>query len=57
MTKVGKRKFTQRDFVVIDVSPTSSDFASETGAYAIHSDCTGTAIINYRTGHGSISSS
>jgi hypothetical protein len=45
MTKFdGKGKFTQRDFVVMEGSPTSSGFASETGTYAIHSDCTGTAI-------------
>jgi hypothetical protein len=51
MTKFdGKGKFTQRDFVVIDGSPTSSGFAPETGTYAIHSDCTGTAIINYPDG-------
>src|ERR1700730_3049739 len=34
MTKFdGKGKFTQRDFVVIDGSPTSNGFASETGTY------------------------
>ena len=51
MTKFdGKGKFTQRDFVVIDGSATSGGFASETGTYAIHSDCTGTAIIHYPDG-------
>jgi hypothetical protein len=46
----GKGKFTQEDFVVINGSPTSTGFASETGAYAINADCTGTATINYPDG-------
>ena len=46
----GKGNFTQEDFVVINGSPTSSGFASETGTYAINSDCTGRATINYPDG-------
>jgi hypothetical protein len=46
----GKGTFTQEDFVVINGSPTSTGFASETGTYAINSDCTGTATINYPDG-------
>lgn len=46
----GKGTFTQQDFVVINGSPTSTGFASETGTYAINSDCTGTATINYPDG-------
>lgn len=46
----GKGNFTQKDFVVINGSPTSTGFASETGTYAINSDCTGTATINYPDG-------
>jgi hypothetical protein len=46
----GKGSFTQEDFVVINGSPTSTGFASETGTYAINSDCTGTATINYPDG-------
>jgi hypothetical protein len=46
----GKGSFTQQDFVVINGSPTSSGFAPETGTYAINSDCTGTATINYPDG-------
>jgi hypothetical protein len=46
----GKGTFTQQDFVVINGSPTSTSFASETGTYAINSDCTGTATINYPDG-------
>ena len=46
----GKGNFTQEDFVVINGSPTSTGFASETGTYAINSDCTGTATINYPDG-------
>jgi hypothetical protein len=46
----GKGNFTQEDFVVINGSPTSSGFADETGTYAINSDCTGTATINYPDG-------
>ena len=46
----GKGNFTQEDFVVINGSPLSTDFASETGTYAIRSDCTGTATINYPVG-------
>jgi hypothetical protein len=51
MTKFdGKGRFTQKDFVVINGSPTSTGFTPETGAYAIKSDCTGTATINYPDG-------
>jgi hypothetical protein len=46
----GKGSFMQQDFVVINGSPTSTGFASETGTYAINSDCTGTATINYPDG-------
>jgi hypothetical protein len=46
----GNGKFTQKDFVVINGSPTSAGFASETGTYSINSDCTGTATINYPDG-------
>ena len=46
----GKGTFTQEDFVVINGFPTSTGFASETGTYAINSDCTGTATINYPDG-------
>jgi len=46
----GKGTFTQEDFVVINGSPTSTGFTSETGTYAINSDCTGTATINYPDG-------
>jgi hypothetical protein len=46
----GNGKFTQKDFVVINGGPTSTGFASETGTYAIKSDCTGTATINYPDG-------
>jgi len=46
----GNGKFTQVDFVVIDGAPTGSKFQSETGTYAIHGDCTGSATINYANG-------
>jgi hypothetical protein len=46
----GKGTFRQQDFVVINGSPTSTGFASETGTYAIDSACTGTATINYPDG-------
>jgi hypothetical protein len=46
----GNGKFMQKDFVVIDGSPTTSDFAAETGTYKINADCTGTATINYPDG-------
>ena len=47
----GKGTFTQKDFVVIAGAPTSTGFATgETGTYAINSDCTGTATINYPNG-------
>ena len=46
----GNGKFTQTDFVVINGSPTSTGFASETGTYHVNSDCTGTATINYSDG-------
>jgi hypothetical protein len=46
----GKGTFSQQDFVVINGSPTSTGFASETGTYAINPDCTGTATINYPDG-------
>jgi hypothetical protein len=46
----GKGTFTQQDFIVINGSPQSTGFASETGTYAINSDCTGTATINYPDG-------
>jgi hypothetical protein len=46
----GKGKFTQKDFVVISGSPTSSNFAGETGTYKVDSDCTGIATINYPDG-------
>jgi hypothetical protein len=46
----GNGKFTQKDFVVINGSPTTSDFAAETGTYKINADCTGTATINYPDG-------
>jgi len=47
----GKGTFTQEDFVVIGGAPTSSGFATgETGTYAVNSDCTGTATINYPDG-------
>ena len=46
----GNGKFTQKDFVVIGGSPTTSDFAAETGPYQINADCTGTATINYPDG-------
>jgi hypothetical protein len=46
----GNGTFTQTDFVVIDGSPTSSAFESETGTYHVNSDCTGTAIIHYSDG-------
>jgi hypothetical protein len=46
----GNGKFTQKDFVVIGGSATTSDFAAETGTYKISSDCTGTATINYPDG-------
>jgi hypothetical protein len=46
----GNGKFTQVDFVVIDGAPTGSKFQSETGTYAVHSDCTGSATINYTNG-------
>jgi hypothetical protein len=46
----GNGTFTQTDFVVIDGSPTSSGFESETGTYHVNSDCTGTAIIHYSDG-------
>jgi hypothetical protein len=59
MTKFdGKGKFTPRDFVVIDGSPTSSGFAPETGTYAIHSPTVpAPPSFTIPTGHGSISSS
>ncbi|HKN16355.1 MAG TPA: hypothetical protein VJX47_05415 [Candidatus Sulfotelmatobacter sp.] len=46
----GNGKFTQKDFVVIGGTPTTSDFADETGTYKINADCTGTATINYPDG-------
>jgi hypothetical protein len=46
----GKGNFTQQDFVVINGSPTSTGFASETGTYAINPNCTGTGTINYPDG-------
>ena len=47
----GRGTFTQEDFVVTAGSPTSTGFATgETGTYAINSDCTGTATINYPDG-------
>jgi len=46
----GNGKFTQLDFVVINGTPTSSGFQSETGTYKVNSDCTGTATINYPDG-------
>ena len=46
----GNGKFTQKDFVVIGGSPTTSDFAAETGPYQINADCTGTATISYPDG-------
>ena len=47
----GKGTFPQKDFVVIAGAPTSTGFATgETGTYAINSDCTGTATINYPNG-------
>jgi hypothetical protein len=46
----GNGKFTQKDFVVIGGSPTTSDFAAETGTYKINADCTGTATISYPDG-------
>jgi len=46
----GNGKFTQVDFVVIDGTPQGSKFQSETGTYAIHGDCTGSATINYSNG-------
>ncbi len=46
----GKGKFTQVDFVVINGTPTSTNFASETGTYMVNSNCTGKARINYPNG-------
>jgi hypothetical protein len=46
----GNGKFTQTDFVVINGAPTSTGFGSETGAYHVNSDCTGTATIHYSDG-------
>ncbi len=47
----GKGAFTQEDFVVIGGAPVSSGFETgETGTYAVNSDCTGTATINYPDG-------
>jgi hypothetical protein len=47
----GKGTFTQEDFVVIGGAPTSTGFETgETGTYAVNSDCTGTATINYPDG-------
>jgi hypothetical protein len=46
----GNGKFTQKDFVVIGGAPTSTTFAAEIGTYQVHSDCTGTAVINYPDG-------
>jgi hypothetical protein len=37
----GKGKFTQVDFVVINGTPTSTNFASERGTYMVNSNCTG----------------
>lgn len=37
---------------MINGSPTSSGFASETGTYKVNADCTGTATINYPDGLG-----
>jgi hypothetical protein len=54
----GQGTFTQEDFVVIGGAPASSGFATaETGTYAVSSDCTGTATINYLDVRGSIWSS
>jgi hypothetical protein len=46
----GSGKLTQVDFVVINGSPTSSGFQSETGTYHISSDCTGKATFEYADG-------
>jgi hypothetical protein len=46
----GKGKFTQVDFVVINGTPTSTNFASETGTYKVNSEGTGRARINYPDG-------
>lgn len=47
----GNGKFTQEDYVVINGVPTTTGFQTgETGTYAINSDCTGTATINYSDG-------
>ncbi len=47
----GSGRFTQEDFVVIGGSPTTTGFQTgETGTYAINSDCTGAATINYSDG-------
>lgn len=52
----GNGKFTQTDFVVINGSPTSTGFVSETGTYHVNSDCTGTATSIIQTGRKSFSS-
>jgi hypothetical protein len=46
----GHGEFSQVDFVVINGSPQSSVFQTETGTYKVNSDCTGTATINYPNG-------
>ena len=47
----GKGTFTQKDFVVISGAAISTGFATgETGTYTVHSDCTGSATINYPDG-------
>jgi hypothetical protein len=47
----GKGAFTQKDFVVTNGAAISTGFATgETGKYAVNSDCTGTAPINYPDG-------
>ena len=47
----GNGKFTQEDYVVIGGAPTTTGFQmGETGTYAVNSDCTGTATINYSDG-------
>jgi len=47
----GKGTFTQENYVVIGGVPTTSGFQTgETGTYAINTDSTGTATINYSNG-------
>jgi hypothetical protein len=46
----GNGKFTQSDFVVINGTPQSVGFESETGTYHVNSDCTGTATSHYSNG-------